>query len=423
MGKLFQLVVPNYPAKGEKSSPLTYLRLGAAFAEHGEDLDAEERGDSHLEEFEFESETTHRDLTGLDTTRYGAHSFRDDASSLPHAVPDEELTAELLTRGGIREHTDGNRISTTRGDCVEVVGGNYKLIVMGRVDGPHVNTASWESSGGILHDANTTPGAAETVSVRWSQTDGGTWEVTEETERGEVHFTVTGRSEEVFTGPSRIGYIGYGGPKHTPSKARRPRITTTTYARQIAAETHVGTLSETTHIQGNYTQATATTSAVAPVYEWTDATGSGTTITECEGTPSNPIGDYTDRTYAGMTFAYEQFGTKTESSAGSWTNTVKLGLEAEVGVGTKLGLHYDQIPIAFGLSAMFETKMAAALEVKVGASVAIKLGSFASVHAHDEKEWSLVEVVEHLLYHHKIAALEYELQELEWLQSFNNIQT
>jgi len=28
-----------------------------------------------------------------------------------------------------------------------------------------------------------------------------------------------------------------------------------------------------------------------------------------------------------------------------------------------------------------------------------------------------------LLYHHKIAALEYELQELEWLQSFNNIQT
>jgi hypothetical protein len=40
----------------------------------------------------------------------------------------------LHTRGGWRDHSDGNRISTTHGDKVEVIRGNYKLMVLGRQD-------------------------------------------------------------------------------------------------------------------------------------------------------------------------------------------------------------------------------------------------------------------------------------------------
>jgi hypothetical protein len=43
-------------------------------------------------------------------------------------------TASILlhNKGGWRDHSDGNRITTTRGDKVEVIQGNYKLVVLGR---------------------------------------------------------------------------------------------------------------------------------------------------------------------------------------------------------------------------------------------------------------------------------------------------
>lgn len=41
-------------------------------------------------------------------------------------------TKRLLTKGGWWDHSDGNRISTTAGDKIEVIQGNYKLVVLGR---------------------------------------------------------------------------------------------------------------------------------------------------------------------------------------------------------------------------------------------------------------------------------------------------
>lgn len=43
-------------------------------------------------------------------------------------------TKRLLTKGGFWDHTDGNRITTTSGDKVEVVRGNYKMVILGRQD-------------------------------------------------------------------------------------------------------------------------------------------------------------------------------------------------------------------------------------------------------------------------------------------------
>ncbi|WP_437900730.1 hypothetical protein [Sorangium sp. So ce124] len=44
----------------------------------------------------------------------------------------EAETRRLLTKGGWWDHSDGNRISTTAGDKIEVIQGNYKMVVLGR---------------------------------------------------------------------------------------------------------------------------------------------------------------------------------------------------------------------------------------------------------------------------------------------------
>jgi hypothetical protein len=70
-------------------------------------------------------------------------------------------SARLYSRGGWRDHSDGNRITTTYGDKVEVIRGNYKMIVMGRQDDP-ANAQGWEVSGSHIQDyaPGTMPGAS-----------------------------------------------------------------------------------------------------------------------------------------------------------------------------------------------------------------------------------------------------------------------
>lgn len=423
MGKHLQIVVPNYPNEGAPdgaSAPLTLMRLGAAFAEEGEALDAEARGDDHLEEVEFETESHAWDFSALPARGIGAGFYRDDAAGAPEERTGAALTEELLTRGGVREHTDGNRISTTRGDVVEVVGGNYKLIVMGRVEGAHVNeptAASWQSSGGIHHDTTSAPGAAETTSIRFSQTDGGTWEVTETTEKGDVHSTFIGRVEEVFTGPSRCAYVGHGGPTRSEHAARRPAITETVYARQIHASTHANRIDGARTIAGNLTENRTTAAALAAVYEWTDVTGSS--LSTSVGTATEKVGSYTKRVCAGLTFAYEQFASKTTWSTGRWTNNIQLNLGAEVGVGSHLDLHFDRVMLGFNVAASFETAMAAKAECKIAPTLALKLGSFSKV-AIEEHELDLVNMaLEHAL-EHRIAAVREDIafaQMYAWVTS------
>ena len=102
--------------------------------------------------------------------------FADDIRKRPQDVglstgddPDHGLTETarrlesqvLYSRGGWRDHSDGNRISTTWGDKVEVVRGNYKMFVLGRQNNPE-QAMGWEASGGHIQDAapGTMPGAS-----------------------------------------------------------------------------------------------------------------------------------------------------------------------------------------------------------------------------------------------------------------------
>lgn len=100
-------------------------------------------------------------------------------------------SAKLHSNVGWRDHTDGNRISTTRGDKVEVVYGNYKLIVMGRQADPAC-AHGWEANGDHIQDFadGTMPGASVTAEWVVDTTYGsdadkskGTWLLVNSTER------------------------------------------------------------------------------------------------------------------------------------------------------------------------------------------------------------------------------------------------
>ncbi|WP_437560951.1 hypothetical protein [Sorangium sp. So ce542] len=175
-GKFALLEVPDLNG-GEPS----YLRLGAA-APLGESP-----GDDLAERIQ----------TFTDDTR------KRDGS--PDFVPEGERqaeTAKLHTKGGWRDHSDGNRISTTKGDKVEVIGGNYRLLILGR--GEH--QAGWDISGGHLTEVSETFGGGTTI--EWVQNYGGTWKVVETTVKGEVRTTYHGDVYDYYYGKIKQSQTG-----------------------------------------------------------------------------------------------------------------------------------------------------------------------------------------------------------------------
>ena len=126
------------------------------------------------------------------TDPLGAYGTLTDAASRG------KVTSELHTRGGWRDHSDGNRISTTRGDKVEVIRGNYRMLVLGRQDTAD-NGHLIDSSGGMLVDNDLAPG--QITDIRWEKDSySGTWKVFEETTKGNVVTRYHGDVQEFYFG-------------------------------------------------------------------------------------------------------------------------------------------------------------------------------------------------------------------------------
>jgi hypothetical protein len=124
-------------------------------------------------------------------------------------------SAILHSKGGWRDHTDGNRITTTRGDKIELVQGNYKLVVLGRQDDTAAatnpttrhalleNAAGVDMSGGVTDMDGDAPFASEpdtasapdgsrdqaalVVEYGWGQQSDGTFGWTMTTRTGHEH--------------------------------------------------------------------------------------------------------------------------------------------------------------------------------------------------------------------------------------------
>ncbi|MFO0553811.1 MAG: hypothetical protein U0271_35835 [Polyangiaceae bacterium] len=135
---------------------------------------------------------------------------------------------QLYARGGWRAHSDGNRITTTYGDKIEVVRGNYKMIVLGRQDDPGEGMG-WEATGDHVVDyaPGTMPGAGFwlefvpdyvfTDSDKTKQT--GVWLLVNTTEGVYEYARYAGNFREERWGDVLETYVGSENPPATSSIA------------------------------------------------------------------------------------------------------------------------------------------------------------------------------------------------------------
>ena len=124
------------------------------------------------------------------------------------------VTAAIPDYLGWRDHTDGHRITTTRGDKIEIIGGNYKLVSLGRGTG----VATFEMSGGLNVGGDEAPGAVTSVSWVECPTEdfaAGTsgpkksgWQVVEQTVKGNTVERFHGTKREEFYGDVLISVTG-----------------------------------------------------------------------------------------------------------------------------------------------------------------------------------------------------------------------
>lgn len=165
-----------------------------------------------------------------------------------------------MTKGGWWDHSNGgNRISTTKGDKVESVKGNYKMIVLGRL--PHTHEVNRDDgtksqrrldeelahsrrrrgdSGGHAPRPQAEPGARARhlrelprengpspthciKLIEWVENESN-WEVYQSNGIGDVYSTFYGKVKEEFYGTKTEVLIGVD-PDNLPDEKYRPPAT------------------------------------------------------------------------------------------------------------------------------------------------------------------------------------------------------
>ncbi len=141
-------------------------------------------------------------VTGAGSDGLGASGVNDGGLSVAQRTTETEA---LQTKGGWIDHSDGNRISTTQGDKIEVIRGNYQLIVLGRQDSVG-NGALLDMSGGLAQPNDATP--ANLMRLEWVRNYDGTWRSVEECQKGDVHNVIHGDVYEEQYGQSITSITG-----------------------------------------------------------------------------------------------------------------------------------------------------------------------------------------------------------------------
>ncbi|MBW2524036.1 MAG: hypothetical protein JRI23_07670 [Deltaproteobacteria bacterium] len=214
--KYLHVAVPNYDENtNSTTAPRTYLQLGAfpdsiSNPRHwGDDLLDDVLVPTSAtayfkDDYRYQNNQTHPKTTYTEW----------DGNPKTTVTDPRTLTSRLRTRGGWRQHTDGNFISTTRGDRIDVYYGNYKMVVLGRMDitGGAWGETYWESSGGHTRWATNTQG--DMVLVRWNK-DRSRWRTYEETVKGDLVDRYQGIREEIYECPRIVTMVGSPDPETT----------------------------------------------------------------------------------------------------------------------------------------------------------------------------------------------------------------
>jgi hypothetical protein len=247
-GKYFLIYVPDFDLDPITGQPMSsYLRLGASSttwqeAKEGGDLAAliSKAGPPPDPPYgPFDPGAPENPGGGVYTYPRDSreHPFIDDErvrdpGEEQHLTrADRKAQSNILhTRGGWRDHSDGNRISTTRGDKIEIIRGNYKMVVLGRQDDPGTATG-WDASGGHIQDFGATmPGASVTVDYELDQYEG-VWHLKNTTENVRQSSRFAGTFKEEKWGEIFEAFIGWDDPASTDDPKRMCDVEGTKYPR------------------------------------------------------------------------------------------------------------------------------------------------------------------------------------------------
>ncbi len=322
--------VPNWNrATAEADQMGTYLRLGSV-------------PDPSIAGAADAPPATGEDLAAYATTFLDDDRKRDGCPNFVSVADRKAETARLHTKGGWRDHSDGNRVTTTRGDKVEVIRGNYQLVVLGRQDDAS-GEAGWDVSGGHIE------GVGGKSSIEWRQTFGGTWKTFEASEKGDTDVTQHGNNvvrnygeiQDTTTGSedeTRPSWDADGNPVRV--SAPNPVITDRTWARRIASYTGSSGRRVPHVVNESYAEAM---SSVTNVHSMTDETHVRDTMSST--------------TIAGALSNVTIAGQMSNVNLAANTTNLNLGVMENVNVG-----------------AMLDVTIAAMLQICASASLSINLG-------------------------------------------------
>ncbi len=360
-GKYAVLEVPAF----DGADMTSYLRLGA------EPVDRQEPGE---------------DLATMLTTFLDDERIRDpDATPVAERIAE---TARLHTKGGWRDHSDGNRISTTRGDKIEVIRGNHKILVLGRQDDPGAGTG-WDVSGGHIEGVH--GGWGGKTQIEWVQTFDGTWRVRETSEKGDTISTQHGNSisksygeiMDSTTGSESEVFEGEFGTFAAPN----PVITDRTWATRM--ESYTGSMAKPVPLVSDETWVGATTSvthadtvtdetAISDAMSSTTTVGSSMTDTTTVGgsmtSTTTVAGAMVDRTTVGTMESLTQAGTMTDITIAQAVTSVNLAASTvDLTVGSTTSVSVGGVA-DLTLGAMFELTLALMMEITISGTLEISLG-------------------------------------------------
>lgn len=289
-----------------------------------------------------------------------------------------------------RDHTDGNRVTTTRGDKVEIIRGTYDLQIQGRRGNQSGSSA--DHDGKVFQSGITYRGKIKF--------DGPN--VVEETVKGDVDSTFYGDTTDKYYGKRVESHTGTESPgteleKYPGIIKENPEIESRTWAKKIESytgssalpvpsikqETWVETMESTTHVTSTTDETvvkgpmSSTTTVKTMVTSTTaDSTRDETKVSgtmENETTATKLVsvthGDSDTTTY-GDSVSYTKGDTL--STVVGIENTINykivdeivLGMMNDVTVGATTGL---------SLGASLSVKIAAEASINVGATVEIEL--------------------------------------------------
>ena len=328
---------------------------------------------------------------------------RDGADGTISKAERKDNSDKLFTRGGWWDHSDGNRISTTYGDKVEVIRGNYKLVVMGRQDDTDV-AASLDASGGIIQDVGISMSGSSVRCEYREDKHGGVWHL----ENATLGFIQTndfaGDTFEHWWGDKKYSTIGSeeGTANRAGNDYGNPHILEKTWAEKI--EGYTGSSKRRIPEIHEETWAKTTFSKTDVSGNSTEETYCGATLKSVTGSASSPVPTIEEVTYAATTPSRSHLGASNEFvTVGAANSTTTVGAQLETTIAGVLGgitvaalneeltvnAHHLDLELALMANSVF---LGARVDLNLGFSREFNIGSHEDHKYPDAKKTKLKEL-------------------------------